>query len=134
VRLHLDSGGVAEWLKAAVLKTAVAHATGGSNPSSSAKVRLGEGRVAVEEVRGGMAEEAMPPEAASPEANPASSAKVRLGEGRVAVEEVRGGMAEEAMPPEAASPEANLASSAKLAGARAEERRETAPPTCFYWC
>ncbi len=30
-------GGVAEWLKAAVLKTAVVRATGGSNPSSSAE-------------------------------------------------------------------------------------------------
>ena len=31
-----SSGGVAEWFKAAVLKTAVPKGTGGSNPSSSA--------------------------------------------------------------------------------------------------
>jgi hypothetical protein len=33
------SGGVAEWLKAAVLKTAVGQPTGGSNPSPSAMLR-----------------------------------------------------------------------------------------------
>ena len=32
-------GGVADWIKAAVLKTAVPHGTGGSNPSPSATGR-----------------------------------------------------------------------------------------------
>jgi hypothetical protein len=32
-------GGVAEWLKAAVLKTAEAKVSGGSNPSSSARLK-----------------------------------------------------------------------------------------------
>ena len=35
--IHAEvAGGVAEWLKAAVLKTVVPQGTGGSNPSSSA--------------------------------------------------------------------------------------------------
>ena len=37
LRGHHENGGMAEWFKAAVLKTAVAHVvTGGSNPSPSA--------------------------------------------------------------------------------------------------
>jgi hypothetical protein len=33
----IEPGGMAEWTKAAVLKTAVGQPTGGSNPSPSAK-------------------------------------------------------------------------------------------------
>ncbi len=33
----INAGGVTEWLKVAVLKTAVPKGTGGSNPSSSVK-------------------------------------------------------------------------------------------------
>ena len=40
------SGGVAEWLKAAVLKTAFPKGDGGSNPSSSATENLCSGEVA----------------------------------------------------------------------------------------
>src|SRR5690242_2619616 len=35
----LTRGGVAEWFKAAVLKTAEPQGSGGSNPSSSARIR-----------------------------------------------------------------------------------------------
>ena len=37
---RVQHGGMAEWTKAVVLKTIVAHATGGSNPSSSAFLQL----------------------------------------------------------------------------------------------
>ena len=37
--INVFSGGMAEWSKAAVLKTAVPSGTGGSNPSSSAKIK-----------------------------------------------------------------------------------------------
>ncbi len=36
-------GGVAEWFKAAVLKTVVPQGTGGSNPSSSASLARRQG-------------------------------------------------------------------------------------------
>ena len=43
---HLGGfGGVAEWTKAAVLKTAVPQGTGGSNPSPSASFNPAQGRL-----------------------------------------------------------------------------------------
>ena len=48
-RILCKSGEMVEWFKAAVLKTAVAQVTEGSNPSFSANIEFLEGQVVVDE-------------------------------------------------------------------------------------